>query len=88
MVGVVYVILQRRFVPQEYRLTGARSRTMGSNGKRFAYTQLFDLPWCFWMLPITQLLQSASAGAFASSATDLITMKGYKVGATRSTELH
>ena len=78
-VNLLYVYGERKFVPSKYRLSGARSRAIGGKKGKFQYRQLFSLPWCFWMLPMTQLLQSEAAGAFGNSATDLITMKGYEV---------
>lgn len=70
------------YIPAEYRLEGTRSRELANTAtgkkKKFHYKQLFNLPWAFWMLPMTQVLQSQAAGAFGASATDLITMKGYE----------
>jgi hypothetical protein len=78
-VNLLYVYGERKFVPSKYRLSEARSRAIAGKKGKFQYRQLFNLPWCFWMLPMTQLLQSEAAGAFGNSATDLITMKGYEV---------
>jgi len=83
VVNIAYVCFERFVVPKQYWLTSARAKTLASthgvgNKRIFSFKTLLDLPWCYLMLPATQLLQSGAAGGFGVSATDMITMKGYE----------
>jgi hypothetical protein len=83
LVNIGYVVFERMIVPKQYQLTSARVAAMNAAGtatqrRRFSFKTLLELPWCYLMLPATQLLQSGAAGGFGASATDLITMKGYE----------
>ncbi|KAL3422331.1 major facilitator superfamily transporter [Phlyctema vagabunda] len=81
LVTFTYLLFVRYFVPKSMHLTSLRSQALlesKSMGKfRFRLSSLTDLPWAFWMLPMTQLLQSGAAGGFDTSSSDLIRMKGY-----------
>ncbi|KAH8078305.1 major facilitator superfamily domain-containing protein, partial [Filobasidium floriforme] len=78
IVNIVYVLWERTVVPKRYRLTGTRAAAIAKTQRRPDFKALLALPWAFWMLPMTQILQSEAAGAFGNSATDLITMRGYE----------
>lgn len=80
LVNIVYVVWERHFLPRDFRLTGARAAALASDKKAgISFAAVLLLPWAFWMLPITQLMQSEAAGAFGQSSSDLIRMKGYTV---------
>lgn len=83
LVAVLYFIFERFIIPKEYRFTSGRaqalatSRTMGVDKKKLAFGSLLYLPWAYWMLPMTQLLQSGAAGGFSTSSADIMRMRGY-----------
>lgn len=83
LVNIAYVCFERFVVPKQYWLTSARAKILASKhgvgSKRiFSFKTLLDLPWCYLMLPATQLLQNGAAGGFGVSATVMTTMKGYE----------
>jgi MFS family permease len=45
--------------------------------KKLSLRSLMQLPWAYWMLPMTQLLQSGAAGGYSTSFADIIRMRGY-----------
>lgn len=78
LVSVAYIAFDRFFVPIEMRFKPASTlQPQGPNKKRITWATLFVLPWAFWMLPMTQLLQSGAAGGFSTSSADIIAMRGY-----------
>ena len=70
-------------VPPKYRLTSGRalalaaSGELGINKKKISFSSLLELPWAYWMLPMTQLLQSGAAGGYNTSSADIIRMRGF-----------
>ncbi|GAB7333705.1 hypothetical protein MBLNU13_g05246t2 [Cladosporium sp. NU13] len=83
LVNIAYVGFERIIVPKQYRFMPERVtalHTAGSDTRQriFSWRTLLQLPWCYLMLPATQLLQSGAAGGFGASATDLISMKGFE----------
>lgn len=71
-----YLYYSKKRMPAQYRLTTGRQRAQagGSNRKLVSLDSLWRLPWCFWMLPATQLLQSGAAGGFSVARADIIRM--------------
>ena len=83
LVNIAYVGFERIIVPKQYQFMPERVAALHAAGndtrKRiFSWRTLLQLPWCYLMLPATQLLQSGAAGGFGASATDLISMKGFE----------
>ncbi|KAM0752326.1 MFS general substrate transporter [Meredithblackwellia eburnea MCA 4105] len=78
LVNIGYVIWERRYLPTQYRMTPGRTQALRVGKKSgFSFKVIMCIPWAFWMLPITQIFQSEAAGAFGTSSSDLIRMKGY-----------
>jgi MFS family permease len=83
LVSVAYIVFERLVVPENYRFKSGRtaslaaSHAQGTDRKRLSWATLFILPWAFWMLPATQLLQSGAAGGFSTSSADIIRYRGY-----------
>lgn len=81
LVSFAYIAWQRWIVPKSMHLVPLRSIASSQNDGiarfRFTFSSLTNLPWAFWMLPVTQVLQSGAAGGFSTSSADLIRMKGY-----------
>lgn len=81
IVSCVYFAWEKWVVPVEYRFTSGRTAAQGSDKaiaeKKVSLKTLFELPWAFWMLPATQLLQSGAAGGFNTSSADIIQFRGY-----------
>lgn len=72
----VYLGLMRRYVPARYRVGSGRARA-ARNGEKVRVLSLEPfrrLPWCFWVLPMTQLLQSGAADGFSIARADIIRM--------------
>ncbi|KAM0789544.1 hypothetical protein ACM66B_000358 [Microbotryomycetes sp. NB124-2] len=80
-ITVGYIFFDAKFVPKNIRLTSNKEAAKLARDhvakKRFSLDSYKKLPWAFWMLPSTMLMQSAAAGAFGSISPDLIRMKGY-----------
>jgi MFS family permease len=78
-VSIAYLLFERFTVPKQYHFTSARSQALNSvsDRTRLSWRTVFLLPWAFWMLPATQLLQSGAAGGFSTSSADIIRMRGY-----------
>ncbi|KAK4054331.1 hypothetical protein OIO90_003564 [Microbotryomycetes sp. JL221] len=81
MITIGYVIFDAKFVPKSIRLTSNKAAAKLARDhvakKRFNLSAYWLLPWAFWMLPSTMVMQSAAAGAFGGISPDLIRMKGY-----------
>jgi MFS family permease len=83
LVSIGYLLFERFVVPAKFRLTSARAAAiaagpnMQGKQKKLSFSSLLELPWAFWMLPMTQLLQSGAAGGFGTSSADIIQMRGY-----------
>jgi hypothetical protein len=77
--SIAYLLFERLVVPKQYHFTSARAASANSlsSEKRLTWATLFILPWAFWMLPATQLLQSGAAGGFSTSSADIIRARGY-----------
>lgn len=78
-IAIAYILFERFVVPKEFRLTSARVEALsnGQKHKKLSFASLMLLPWAFWMLPMTQLLQSGAAGGFNTSSADIIRMRGF-----------
>ncbi len=79
LVAIAYIVFERCIVPKSYRLTTERAKSLaqGLPVKSLTFTSILTLPWAFWMLPMTQLLQSGAAGGFNTSSADIIRMRGF-----------
>jgi MFS family permease len=83
IVSVAYIVFERFVVPGHLRFQSGRDKSIAASRsdelgkKRLTWATLFLLPWAFWMLPLTQLLQSGAAGGFATSSADIIFTRGY-----------
>lgn len=79
VVAIVYILFERLVVPAGHRLTTARGKALaqGLPSKTLSFESILTLPWAFWMLPMTQLLQSGAAGGFNTSSADIIRMRGF-----------
>lgn len=81
IVNIFYVLFERTMVPQRFRLTSERDRSITASKlaakKVFSWRILLTLPWAYLMLPATQLLQSGAAGGFSVNSADIIFMRGY-----------
>ena len=66
-------------MPMNFRLTSARATALarGLPQKTLSFESVLTLLWAFWMLPMTQLLQSGAAGGFNTSSADIIRMRGF-----------
>lgn len=75
LLNIVYVLFARTLPVQNRVLTGKRAAALAREGQtpitglankrsRFSYLGLFALPACFWILPLTQLLQAGTVGAY------------------------
>lgn len=78
-VALAYLAWDRFVVPKQFRIKTGKEEAgkPGSPKKLVTFAVLFRLPWAFWMLPMTQLLQSGAAGGFSTSSADIIRMKGF-----------
>lgn len=79
LVAIAYILFERFVVPADMRLTTARAKALaqGLPAEVFSFDAILTLPWAFWMLPMTQLLQSGAAGGFSTSSADIIRMRGF-----------
>ncbi|PSN64738.1 MFS general substrate transporter [Corynespora cassiicola Philippines] len=79
LIAVIYILFERFVVPVGHRLTTARAKALaqGLPAKSLSFGSILKLPWAFWMLPMTQLLQSGAAGGFNTSSADIIRMRGF-----------
>ncbi|KAJ8113238.1 hypothetical protein OPT61_g4586 [Boeremia exigua] len=79
LVAIAYIVFERFVVPADFRLTTARAKALaqGLPVKVLSFESILTLPWAFWMLPMTQLLQSGAAGGFNTSSADIIRMRGF-----------
>ncbi|THY69766.1 MFS general substrate transporter [Aureobasidium pullulans] len=80
--AIAYILFEKYIVPERFRLKSGRQTSISSDDlaqkrKVVSFGTILRLPWAFWMLPMTQLLQSGAAGGFSVSAADIIRMKGY-----------
>lgn len=80
LLNIVYVLFARTLPVQNRVLTGKRAAALAREGQtpitglankrsRFSYLGLFALPACFWILPLTQLLQAGTVGAYVRVPT-------------------
>ncbi|KAK4054172.1 hypothetical protein OIV83_001198 [Microbotryomycetes sp. JL201] len=80
-ITVAYVMFDSKYVPKDIRLTSNKAAAKLARDhvakKRFSLSSYWLLPWAFWMLPSTMIMQSSAAGAFGSISPDLIRMRGY-----------
>lgn len=75
MLNFAYLYYAKRKMPRQYRVSTGRDRYQsGGARKLLSLDSLWLLPWCFWMLPATQLLQSGAAGGFSVARADIIRM--------------
>ena len=76
IINTVYIWYAKKIMPAKYRVTTGRERAkaLGDRKSILSLSSLFLLPWCFWMLPMTQLLQSGAAGGFSIARADIIRM--------------
>lgn len=80
LVNCAYAWYVRRVIPQwriRSRRDGSRDGGAGagaSTGRRkvVSFESLWLLPWVFWMLPATQVMQAASGDAYNSGLADII----------------
>lgn len=77
-----YFLFERFVVHAQYRLMPGRALALAKSGnmgaeKKMSFTSLMQLPWAYWMLPTTQLLQSSVAGGYGTSSADIIRMRGF-----------
>jgi hypothetical protein len=76
-VNGLYLWYARSIMPSQYRLTSRKDQNPDL-GKRRTFVLLISaiwmLPWCFWMLPMSQILQSGTVGGMQSSFNDIIRM--------------
>jgi hypothetical protein len=81
VISVGYIIFERFLVPTQFRFKSSRmyaqQQSDVSKRKHITWVTLFLLPWAFWILPITQVLQSGAAGGFSTSSADIILWRGY-----------
>lgn len=80
--AIAYILFEKYIIPERFRLKSGRQTSISSDDlaqkrKVVSFGTILRLPWAFWMLPMTQLLQSGAAGGFSVSAADIIRMKGY-----------
>lgn len=77
-ISIAYILFEHFVVPKAMRFTSSKAASSGlPNKKKLSWATLFILPWAFWMLPTTQLLQSGAAGGFSTSSADIILFRGY-----------
>lgn len=82
--AIGYMLYEKFVVPSQYRLTGRRAAAKqdgvhtSTQWKAIFLASITTLPWAFWMLPMTQLLQSGAAGGFNTSLADIIRIKGFE----------
>jgi hypothetical protein len=73
LLNFAYLYYAKYKMPAQYRVSTGRDRSKGSgNAKVLSLDSLWRLPWCFWVLPATQLLQSGAAGGFSVARADII----------------
>ena len=79
LAAIAYILFERCVVPANHRLTTVRAKALaqGLPAKNLSFDSILTLPWAFWMLPMTQLLQSGAAGGFNTSSADIIRMRGF-----------
>ncbi|KAL1303061.1 hypothetical protein AAFC00_006507 [Neodothiora populina] len=83
IIAILYLLFDRFLVPKKFKLKSGREMAAENTGdmahqqKTFSPKTILQLPWQFWMLPMTQLLQSGAAGGFGVSSADIIRMKGF-----------
>ena len=82
--AIGYMFYERYVVPPKYRFTSKRYAAKQKDAhattqwKALFIASVTTLPWAFWMLPMTQLLQSGAAGGFSTSLADIIRIRGYE----------
>ena len=75
LLNFAYLYYAKRKMPAQYRVSTGRERSQaGGARKLLSLESLWLLPWCFWVLPATQLLQSGAAGGFSVARADIIRM--------------
>ncbi|KAF9691594.1 hypothetical protein EKO04_010530 [Ascochyta lentis] len=79
LVAIAYLLFERFVVPSNFSLRSARKEAQETDiqTKKLSFASITTLPWAFWMLPMTQLLQSGAAGGFNTSSADIIRMRGF-----------
>lgn len=76
-VNGLYLWYARRIMPSKYRLTSRKDQNPDLGRRRtfvLLISAIWMLPWCFWMLPMSQILQSGTVGGMQSSFNDIIRM--------------
>ena len=75
LLNFAYLYYAIRRMPPRYRVSTGKERAHGNGAQKLlSLESLWLLPWCFWMLPATQLLQSGAAGGFSVARADIIRM--------------
>lgn len=74
IINFVYIWYAKKVIPAQYRPSSGRDRAKSDNAsvKVISFASVWLLPWCFWMLPMTQLLQSGAASGFSVARADII----------------
>jgi len=76
-VNGLYLWYARSIMPSKYRLTSRKDQNPDLGRRRtfvLLVSAIWMLPWCFWMLPMSQILQSGTVGGMQSSFNDIIRM--------------
>lgn len=76
-VNALYFWYARRVVPSKYRVTTRKDQNTDLGTRQtipLLIGSVWMLPWCFWMLPMSQVLQAGVVGGMQSSFNDIIRM--------------
>lgn len=76
LVNGVYLFFAKRMMPEQFRVKSGKQTAAqkGAKPKLLSIEPFKLLPWCFWVLPMTQLLQSGAADGFSIARADMIRM--------------
>lgn len=77
IVNGAFMWYTKRIMPAQYRVTSRKEQSAKTGEKqsiRLLMGSLWLLPWCFWILPMSQSLQSGVVGGMQSSFNDIIRM--------------
>lgn len=70
LINLAYAYYAHRIAPQ-WRIKSRRDESRGQR-KLVSFESLWLLPWAFWMLPATQILQAASGDGYNTGLADII----------------
>lgn len=72
VINIAYIVFVYRIPQSLLSSTGYLAKKSGVVSKRFSWFSVVSIPAAFWIIAITQLLQSGTVGSYSSLLADVI----------------